>query len=626
MSACTSWRFRGVNALLMMTVAMTLGCEAEKTEDAGYYLNGRVLDGASLEPISKASLTLLAGDDEVSATSDEEGGYRIGPIPARTAYRLDVAQDNKFEAFEFQGLALSPLEDGEDSRTITGDVVLYEAGKKSPAFKVMVGSSNASLPLDAAITEVRFTPMTAGYDPSLTGTLGPDAASTDVIGAYREPGGTTLVNHARTGMQGYRAQLADGVAEVPEGALRWGATYMVDVDGGSVFTPARFLITAVRGEEIRVSLQKATNASGGGAVAGNDEQYFTGRVYDGVSQARLTDYAIRLEYFDRVIEGTVNEQGRYVVGPLLPNADYSIVIEAKGFRSFLSHNKRFASTDAGAPQTSFYYDAFLYPEALQTPAVSCRFRLSGATGLPGGFVRLAPRTASSLFDDVDELPAGVDRQVWSNDEDLQQRSIVKELVDGDASFEPGELAFGVSYAVTLYGVSHYALAGAASFRAGVDSDPVWILEPVAVEDLAVVAVSSDSLPLSPDASVSIRFNQPIALSPRVAESTLLKALNDNFSISSPDKDLDTTTNALLASGEAANYRGVNYTISGDTLLLTWTRAGSLATEDLEDPINSVTYGGLNQFSLYPANAAQPTESSLSDLLDSSSLFVAVTAL
>jgi hypothetical protein len=604
------------------------GCGTEESADeAGYYLNGRVLDGATLEPVSKASLTLVAGDDKVKVTSDEAGSYRIGPIPARSAYRLDVAQDS-FEAFQFQGLALSPLDEGEDSRTLTGDVLLYPAGKKSPAFKVMIGTSDSGSVLDPAIDEVRFTPVTEGYDPSLTGTLGPDVASTNVIGAYREPGGTTLVNHARAGMQGYRVDIANGVAEVPEGALRWGGTYLVDIDGGSSFTPARFLITAVHGDEVQVSLQKTAAASGngaGGAVAGNDQQYFTGRVYDGVSLGRLTDFAIRLEYFDRVIEGTVDANGRYVVGPLLPNADYSIVIEAAGFRSFLSHNKRFASGAAAAPQTSFYYDAFLYPEGLATPAVKCRFRLDGSTDLPSGIVRLAPRSSSTLFDEDDETPAGVDRQVWQNDDDLQQRAVVKELADGEALFEAGELTFGVSYAVTLYGAGDYVLADNVAFRAGIDAEPVWVLQPSAITGLAVVAISSESLPLSPDASVTIRFNQPIAISPRAAESTMLKAINDGFSISSPDKDMDATTNTLVTTGELANYRGVNYAISGDTLQLTWARGGALLTTDAEDPINSVTYAGLNQLRIYPTNAAQPTDSSLGSLVGSDSIVVAVTA-
>ena len=47
---------------------------------------------------------------------------------------------------------------------------------------------------------------------------------------------------------------------------------------------------------------------------------------------------MRLEYFDRTLEATVDAEGRFVVGPLLANADYTVAVEAEGFRSFLSHN------------------------------------------------------------------------------------------------------------------------------------------------------------------------------------------------------------------------------------------------------------------------------------------------
>ncbi len=600
--------------MLLLSLVMSYGCKADEAEPSGYYIAGRVVNGATHEPIDGVSLTLVAGKKKSKATTDDQGSYRIGPIPARTAYRLATSHEG-LESFEFKGLALPPLEEGEDTRSLPGDVLLYEEGAKSPAFKIVVESSDAALSLSSADSEVRFTPITVGYDPSLTGTLGPDLTSAGVIGAYREPGGTTLVNHGRVATQGYRAQIVDGMAELPEAALRWGATYEVDIDGGTVFAPVRFLLTAVRGDEIRISLRKLVGAEAGtGAPGSGATQYFAGRVYDGVSLTRLTDYAIRLEYFDRIIQGTVDATGRYVVGPLLPNSDYSIVIEADGFRSFLSHNKRVTSTGTTAPTTSLYYDAFLYPTAVQAPAVSCRFRLSGKSELPTGFVRLAPRSSSSLFDEEAELPAGVDRQVWSNDDDLQQRAVVRELVDGNALFEPGELGLGVLYAVTLYGVNDYGIPATASFRAGVDKDPVWVLDPLVTTALKVVGVSSRSLPLSPDASVVIRFNQPIALSPRVAEGTMLRALNNGFTISSPDSDLDTVTNALVATGDTATYRGVTFTVSGDALRLAWNRVGALATEDGDDPINSVTYGGLDQVWVYPSTAAQPTASSLSDLV------------
>src|SRR4029077_15635282 len=90
-------------------------------------------------------------------------------------------------------------------------------------------------------------------------------------------------------------------------------------------------------------------------------EYFSGRIYDGVSLSRLTDYSIQLEYFDRVIPGTVDSNGRYFVGPLVPNADYSIGVFSGGYRSFLSHNERISASSDDSLK-SLYYDAFMYPQ------------------------------------------------------------------------------------------------------------------------------------------------------------------------------------------------------------------------------------------------------------------------
>jgi hypothetical protein len=68
------------------------------------------------------------------------------------------------------------------------------------------------------------------------------------------------------------------------------------------------------------------------------DYYFDGRVYNGVDGNRLVDYDIQLQFLDREIDGTVDDNGRYFLGPLTPFNDYTIAIEANGYRSFLSHN------------------------------------------------------------------------------------------------------------------------------------------------------------------------------------------------------------------------------------------------------------------------------------------------
>lgn len=589
---------------------------------SGYYLSGRVIDGETLLPIKGASLALTASTSGPRASSHDDGSFIIGPIPAQSSYRLVVNVDG-YESFLFNGLPLPALADDE-TRAVAGDVVLYKAEKTSPGFKVVVGSRDPKMSTSLARGNITFTPVSAGTDPALAGTLGQGVTSADIIGAYREPGGATLTNHARVVSSGYLVALENGAAEIPEGALHWGATYAVEIDGGSSFAPASFLLTAVRGDEVKVWLNRADEGGTGGVLPAGAEQYFTGRIYNGVTLERIVDYAIRLEYFDRVITGTVDATGRYVVGPLLPQADYTIVVEAEGYRSFLSHNKRITGSNASEPSlTSLYYDAFLYPDDVPTPRVHCRFRLASSEELPSGMVRLAPRSASSLFDEDSELPAGVDRQIWVNDEDLQQRAVVREIKNGDAVFEPGELVYGVEYAVTVYGVDGYALAGPASFRAGVDVSPSWILEPLTHTPLRVVFVSSEADTVTPDASLSIRFNQPIAVSARVSDATMVRALNENFSIQSPDEDKDTLRNVLKDPDGTAAFRGVGFTVSGETLTLTWNRSAALAMTDADDPIESVTYGGLNAIWIYPTAAAVPVAVTLGSLLENSFVTVRV---
>src|SRR4029079_7713543 len=134
--------------------------------------------------------------------------------------------------------------------------------------------------------------------------------------------------------------------------------------GGPSCAPESLSLAAGRARDMNVWLTPSEDALSTDLSPGTSE-YFSGRIYDGVSLGRLTDYSIRLEYFDRVIPGTVDENGRYFVGPLLSDADYSIVVVAEGYRSFLSHNERVAKT-AQPSLESLYYDAFLYPEQVST--------------------------------------------------------------------------------------------------------------------------------------------------------------------------------------------------------------------------------------------------------------------
>jgi hypothetical protein len=343
----------------------------------------------------------------------------------------------------------------------------------------------------------------------------------------------------------------------------------------------------------------------------------------------MSGYKLTLEYFDRTMEATVDSEGRYVVGPLLANADYTITVEADGYRSFLSHNAKIATTPT-AMVSSLYYDAFMYPEGVQAPAVHARFSLQGETTLPSGTVRFAPRGGSSLFNDDAETPAGVARQVWTNDEDLQQRAVVRDFTDGKLDMADGDFVLGVEYEVTVYGVANYAILNGGSFRAGVDTNPTFTLQPINEAPLEIVAMSNDTAELSPTGTLEIRFNHDIAAYPKLDQNTALRSVNDGFAVTSPDKDLDGTQNTLvdaaaLAAPVPAAYRGVTWEIAGDRLTLKWDREHALSVSDTGDPITSVSYGNLNAIMLYTGTLPTSPATTLDVLLGTATVNVQMIA-
>jgi hypothetical protein len=629
-------RTRRVLLVVPLLLGYAAGCGKDEPEP-GYYLRGRVFNGASHEPVSKAELTLLSGQATHRATSQADGTYKLGPIEPSASYRVS-AKANGMNPFEFTGLALPALEPAGE-RALIGDVALYESSEETPAFTIRVQSGDARVP--ATVARVDFTPVVVGTDPSIAATPArkdepapeeteeaeeaeaPPAMTSEstqsgtVIGAYVAAHGATLPSDAHADAVAFHVAVSDGVAEIPENALSWGATYQVRIDAGADFAPVTFMLTPVRDDDIQVVL-KASHTRPPTQLAPGTQQYFTGRIYDGVSLARLTDYKVRLEYFDRVFEGTVDAMGRYVVGPLLTNADYTIVIEADGYRSFLSHNAKLPAS-AAASVSSLYYDAFVYPNELKAPAARVRFSLDSNGQLPSGSVRFAPRGGSSLFNEDVETPAGVSRQVWINDEDLQQRAVIRDFSDGQLNLAEGELVLGVDYAVSVFGVANYAILSNGTYRAGIDANPTFTLQPVNEVPLDVVSVSSDNAALSSNGSIEIRFNHDIVAFPRVDQAVAQRQLNDAFSIDSPDENEDGNVNALVDSTTltdpiAPSYRGVTFEISGDRLTLKWDRERGLTTSDTSDPIVRVTYAGLSAIVLYTGTLPSSPSRTLAQLL------------
>jgi hypothetical protein len=363
------------------------------------------------------------------------------------------------------------------------------------------------------------------------------------------------------------------------------------------------------------------------------ELNFAGRVYDGASGDRIAGYTIFAEYWQTVTEGAVDESGRYTVGgiPQTPGQgnDFSILIAAEGYRSFMSHNSMPVVEGEEGRTENLYYDAYLFPAGLLSPPVTFDINLALTDAEAEGLIRLEPSSSSFLYDDSSE-PAGVDdgdygSQVWSNDEDLQFRSVTKAFSGGEVTFAEGELVYGVSYDVTVFDVDGYGPIEA-SYTAGVQGHQSWTLQPSGFTELALVFASTDLGLWSADGSAVLTFNQPIEFfgSERLEEYE--EALDDGSSIVSPDSDDDGERNILFNDttpdddSDVVQERGTAMVIEENRLLLSWSSAG-LEESDADDPIEAIHYGGFADIDLVSARGPITNRSSLSDLLGSGTLTV-----
>jgi hypothetical protein len=365
------------------------------------------------------------------------------------------------------------------------------------------------------------------------------------------------------------------------------------------------------------------------------DYYFAGRVYNGVDGTRLIDYKLDLQFLDRDLSGSVDGDGRYFVGPLTPFNDYTVAIRAQGYRSFLSHNvmklndeltmNANTSDDNQHPDQSQYFDAYLFPTDVISPGVTFRITLSDSSDLPSGTLRLRPTASSSLVSDPVDMPAGVAGQVWHNDEDLQFSSVSRDFTDGVVTFAPGDLVYGVTYEVTIYNIDgHGTTTGV--YTAGANGNASFVVSPLASSPLALAFVSTQLGVPTPTGEVVFILNQPVILDPLNTADSYLRSLEANFTISSPDANMNGMTNTLKPFDPAApaGSRGLTLTVAGDKVTVQWDPTKALMTTDMADPIHSVTYGGLAGVVLRPVNGVASDAASLSTLLGAVAITVPVT--
>lgn len=334
---------------------------------------------------------------------------------------------------------------------------------------------------------------------------------------------------------------------------------------------------------------------------------FVGNAYDGATGERLADYTIEVMVADAVTTGAVSEDGRYSVGPIGVWDDFSVLIAADGYRDFRSHNAHvglpleFVGSDdiADLPtQQTLHFDAYLFPSDLQAPGVTFTIQTPVAGETPEGRIRLRPSSASVLADEGAETPAGVEGQVWTNDEDLQNDTITDVFSGGTYQVTEGALVYGVTYEVAIWDVQGYQ-PFQGTYQAGIEADKSFTLSEEVHEPIVVVSSTIDSCSVTggtngtAEAAVTILFNQAIEFAEPTYPEGNEEALDDNFSMNTTDCDGDLVDNELATdSSPNAQELGTSITISGSTLELSWDASAGLVGKDVQDLITSATYGGL----------------------------------
>ncbi len=348
---------------------------------------------------------------------------------------------------------------------------------------------------------------------------------------------------------------------------------------------------------------------------------FVGGVYDAASGQRITDYAIEIGVGEMFQVGSVNSStGRFVLGAVSAFDDYTVHIPLTGYRDFWSHNPRIGlpsgvSDTAGGSHQTRYFDAYLFPSDLETVAATISVRTPEVGEETAGVLRMRPTGVSSISDTETETPAGVSGQVWDNDEDLLGGAITKEFTGGTVSLEAGELVYGVSYQVDIYGVDGYQPLTAA-YVAGVDTDKTVMLTPEVLDPLALV-VSNDEDCKAPTSSneteaavVTMEFNYAV----ESGDSNNAEVLDDGLSLSSSDTNNNAAFNTLnpdLLPSE--QERATSFAFSGKTLTFKFSPKDGLAETDLGDVFNFVSYGDLDNF-MVQRTGKDNTKVSISSLI------------
>ena len=370
---------------------------------------------------------------------------------------------------------------------------------------------------------------------------------------------------------------------------------------------------------------------------GADNQvFFVGYAYDGATGARLDKTmlnGVSILYGDKEIAFDVADDGRFVSRDPLPTwRDYTVKIDATGYRAFASQNggidvpASLAMTDGvtkAATVQTLDFAAYLFPVSLKAPkftiTVAVPDTLTGApvTDAVNGQLRLRPQASSTILIGASATTTPA-RRVWANSEDLLTQSIDRTFTNGTAVVAEGEMVYGVAYQLTIFGVDGYQpldfTGVSTSFPftttnppiiAGTVTTETFVLTPVAQDPLRIVATdAANCLPPSPLANtyggnLTLTFNYEV----EAVGNTLAEDIDNGISLTVPTS-AGTTSYCTLrsATGDPAQERGSKVEIVANTMTFSFNPTVGLSTVAsfggpcaLPPSITSITY--------YSGNAA-----------------------
>jgi hypothetical protein len=379
----------------------------------------------------------------------------------------------------------------------------------------------------------------------------------------------------------------------------------------------------------------ATLAIGGckeeGPATADHNVYFEGNVYDG-SGAGVLDKSligsIDIKYRDVALKVTIDDSGRFATTTALPTwQDYVVTITADNYRPFVSHNPGFevpaslANMNQGLGQIAttqtFNFDAYLFPTALQAPAMSISIAtIDDTTGNPAlnkaaGTIRLRPTSQSGLQIGAADGTTGApraSRRVWTNDNDLLTQTVTKMFTGGKVDFAAGDLVYGVLYEISVYDVDGYqptVQSGAAGIVAGTVLSKTIQLQKVSRDPLRIISSTATTCTLptptatTPSAQIVLTFSENIEVigmtyaedvdNGLVVQTTPFGACPLNSGFADPTKQ----------------ERGTKVDVSGAMMTFSWNPSvgfvngmgGAVCT--LPTAITSLTYGGLGSIVVQP---------------------------